>query len=90
MKKILKLLVIVGAVIVLLMGGSFYYFAPHPPKEAALIQNFQDHRAAFEKLRDMLQADAHLRRVAGWGVEINEPFFLGMPSDDIFPKARYQ
>jgi hypothetical protein len=45
-----------------------------PPKEAKLLQNFNEHRAAFEQLRDMLLADEHLRRVAGWGVDASKPF----------------
>lgn len=71
-------------------GGCIYYFAPRPPKEAKLIHNFNEHRIAFEQLRDMLQADTNLSRVASWGVETRKPFFLGYPSEENFPKDRFE
>jgi hypothetical protein len=37
----------------------------------------------------MLQADGQLRRVAGWGVETRQPFYLGDISGSTFPKDRY-
>jgi len=54
-----------------------------------MIQNFNEHRAAFEQLRDMLKADEHLRRVANWGVETTKPLFLGYPSAGNFPIDRF-
>jgi hypothetical protein len=89
MKKIIKRLAIVFIFLVVVMGGCVFCFAPRPPKEAKLIQNFNEHRAAFEQLRDMLQADEHLRRVASWGVETTKPFFLGYPSERNFPTDRF-
>jgi hypothetical protein len=44
-----------------------YLGLPKPPKESKLLRDFNKNRAAFEQLRDMLEADAHLRRVANWG-----------------------
>jgi hypothetical protein len=70
-------------------GGCVYLLAPRPPKEATLIQNFNDHRITFEQLRDMLQADTNLSRVASWGVERRNPFFLGYPSEENFPTNRF-
>lgn len=67
-----------------------YLAMPKPPKESKLLQNFYANRAAFEQLRDMLQADPHLRRVASWGVETTEPLFLGYPSPNVFPIDRYK
>jgi hypothetical protein len=72
------------------MGGCIYCFAPSPPKEAKLIQNFNEHRITFEQLRDMLQADTNLSRVASWGVETRKPFFLGYPSEKNFPTNRFK
>ena|ERR1035437_2540795 len=88
-KKIIKLLAIAFLFVVVGIGGCVYCFAPRPPKEAKLIKNFNDHRAAFEELRDMLQADGHLLRVASWGVETTKPFFLGYPSEGNFPTDRF-
>ena len=70
-------------------GALIYLTMPRPPKEAALLKNFYANRAVFEELRDMLLADKDLRRVAGWGVDIKKPFFLGYPSKDVFPTDRY-
>jgi hypothetical protein len=60
-----------------------------PPKETFLIKNFNEHRAAFEQLRDMLLADTNLSRLAEWGVETYKPFFLGYPSEQNFPTDRF-
>jgi len=44
-----------------------------------MIQQFNEHQAAFEQLRDMLQSDANLRRIADWGMETEKPVFPGYP-----------
>jgi hypothetical protein len=88
-KKTIKRLAIAFLFIVVAFGGCVYYFAPRPPKEAKLIQNFNECRADFEQLRDMLKADTNLTRVASWGIETRKPFFLGKPSEQIFPIDRY-
>jgi hypothetical protein len=89
LKKIIKILAIVFLFFVVAFGGCAYFFAPRPPKETKLIQNFNDHRATFEQLRDMLQADTNLTRVASWGVETRKPVFLGYPPGGNFPVDRY-
>src|SRR5208283_3789079 len=61
-----------------------------PPKEAKLIQNFNEHRATFEQLRDMLLADTNLSRVSSRYVETYKPFFLGYPSEQNFPTDRFK
>jgi hypothetical protein len=88
-KKIFKWLAIAFLFVIVSFGGCIYYFAPRPPKEAKLIQNFNEHRTVFEQLRDMLQADTNLVRVTSWGVETRKPFFLGYPSDGNFPTDRF-
>jgi len=88
-KKVFKWLAIAFLFVIVAFGGCIYYFAPRPPKEAALIQNFNEHRIAFEQLRDMLQADTNLSRVASWGVETRQPLFLGYPSEENFPTNRF-
>ena len=88
-KKTFKRLTIGLLFVVLAIGGCIYFLAPRPPKEAKLIQNFNEHRIAFEQLRDMLQADTNLSRVASWGVETQKPFFLGYPSEKYFPMKRF-
>jgi hypothetical protein len=60
-----------------------------PPKEERLLQNFQQHRAAFEQLRDMLNEDINLSRVGTWGIDRRHPFFLGYPTENEFPKDRF-
>jgi hypothetical protein len=58
-----------------------------PPKEAKLIQNFYAHRASFESLRDMLQADQQLHRLADWGVDTDKG--ISRPPAGNFPIDRY-
>lgn len=68
MKKITKFAGL-ACVIFLTFLVSFIFFAiPRPPKESKIIRNFNQHRAEFEKLRDMLQADTNVSVVAKWGV----------------------
>jgi hypothetical protein len=88
-KKIFKRPTIAILIFVLVLGGCVYWFTPRPPSEAKLIQNFNEHRADFENLRDMLQADTNLTRVASWGVETRNPVFLGIPTGENFPVERY-
>jgi len=58
-----------------------------PPKEVKLIQDFNEHRAAFEQLRDMLLADEQILRVANWGVETRKG--IRVPPEGNFPLNRY-
>jgi hypothetical protein len=88
-KKTIKFLAVAFLCAVLAFGGCAYFFAPHPPKEAKLVQNFNEHRATFEKLRGMLQADTNLTRIASWGVETRNPVFLGSPPGGNFPTERF-
>ena len=87
-RRVIALLVLFAGFGGLLLLG--FLAMPKPPKESELIQNFQKNRAAFEQLRDMLQADGNLRRVANWGVEISQPFYLGDASGSSFPVERYR
>jgi hypothetical protein len=59
-----------------------------PPREGKLIENFNAHRAAYERLRDMLQADDQLLRVASWGVETTKSG-INVPPEGDFPIGRY-
>jgi hypothetical protein len=61
-----------------------FIYSNRLPRETKLIQNFFVHRAAFEQLRNMLEADTQLRRLADWGVETDKGIFpkgSGFPSD---------
>jgi len=59
-----------------------------PRREEKLIENFYAHRAAFEHLRDMLQEDEQLLRVASWGVETTKSG-INIPPEGNFPIGRY-
>jgi hypothetical protein len=63
--------------------------ANKPPAEGELISNFQTHRATYERLRDMLEADKQLLRVATWGVETTESVGIRIPPEGGFPVGRY-
>jgi hypothetical protein len=67
----------------------FVFPKSKPPKESNLIENFYAHRAAYERLRDMLLADDQLLRVAGWGVETTKPVGIYKPPEGGFPVNRY-
>jgi hypothetical protein len=60
-----------------------------PPGEAKLIQGFRAHRAQFERLRDMLQADSQLVRLAAWGVQTTNSVLPCLPPKGSFPVSRY-
>lgn len=68
---------------------AYFYFAGRPPKEAKLIPDFQAHRPAYEKLREMLHTDKQLRRLADWGVETTTSPVPQKPPEGDFPLARY-
>jgi hypothetical protein len=73
----------------LLFGAFVLWFVVFkgPPKEAKLVQDFRTHRESFERLRDMLESDTHIRRLADWGVETDKGMFK--PPAGNFPVDRY-
>lgn len=86
--KILRIIVcccVAGAVAIAL----YFVGSARPPKEAKLIQIFQDHRAEFERLREMLQADTQVVRLASWGVETTDSVVPRIPPEGTFPVDRY-
>lgn len=85
----LKKLVLALFLLFALLAGLFMWFtySHRPPREANLTRNFQAHRASFELLRDMLQTDTNLSRLANWGVQTDKGFF--MPPAGNFPVERY-
>jgi hypothetical protein len=64
---------------------------PHksPPKEKQVIQDFYAHRAAYERLRNMLLEDKGLVQVGSWGVETTSPIGMSKPPPGNFPLDRY-
>ena len=83
----------IGLSLAVIFGCVLYYtfLMPHPPKESELLQNFYAHRAAYEKLRDMFQADGHVNRIASYGVAItNSGTRVAMKAQKAgFPIDRY-
>lgn len=59
-----------------------------PPSESKLVDNFRAHRAAYERLRDMLKEDQQLLRVGTWGVETIDGG-VSVPPKGGFPVDRY-
>jgi len=66
---------------------TYFLFSSSKPKEATLIQDFHAHRASFELLRDMLQADSQIHRLADWGVQTDKGIFK--PPEGDFPRERF-
>jgi hypothetical protein len=66
------------------------FFSMKPPKEKKLIENFQLHRAVYERLRDMLLQDAQVDEVhVGYGVKTTNSPTVREPSEVNFPVSRY-
>jgi len=60
-----------------------------PPREEKLIDNFNAHRSAYERLKAMLLADHELLRVADWGVETASPLGIHHPPEGGFSVDRF-
>lgn len=78
--------VLLGALVTFL-GVTLFFPHRSPPREEQVLRNFETHRAAFERLRDMLIEDKTLVRVADWGVETTKT--MGKPPAGDFPVNRY-
>src|SRR2546430_9895575 len=87
----MKRLGIIFLLIIVVLGGLFLYIRSgnRPPGEKELIESFYAHRTAYERLRDMLQADEQLSRVASWGVETTKSVGIHIPPEGDFPVDRY-
>lgn len=77
----------IGGVVALL---GYLSFTSRPPEEAKLLKSFYDRRAAYERLRDMLQADGQIESLAEWGVATTKSIVHHVPPEGDFPVERYQ
>ena len=85
-----KRLLFIFLPLVAISGCVFFFLPNNPPKENKVIENFNAHRAAYERLRDMLLADKEVLRVASWGVETTTSVGgSSIPPAGDFPVARY-
>ncbi len=81
--------VVVFAVVLSALYALIFYNIK-PPKETNLIANFHVHRAAYERLRDMLLADQNVRAVyVEFGVKTVSSGLPHEPSEVNFPVSRY-
>jgi hypothetical protein len=77
-------------VVALCAVWAFISFTMKPPAEKKLIENFQSHRAVYERLRDMILADQQVEAVyAGFGVKTPSSGLPRKPSEVNFPVQRY-
>jgi hypothetical protein len=90
-KRSAKILGVIVCCFVAGVVGVLLYLvsSTRPPKEAKLIQTFQAHRAEFDRLREMLQADVQVVRLATWGVVTTNSVIPRVPPEGTFPVARY-
>ncbi len=90
-RDLLKLLGLSTLICIALAFGLFAFLFPHssPPKETQVIQNFYSHRAAYERLRDMLTEDKKLVRLADWGVQTTTSMRTRERPTGDFPPDRY-
>ncbi len=61
-----------------------------PPKEDTFLRNFQANRRAFERLRDLLRADAHVSTITARGVMTHDAHDYQLPPQGNFPAERFQ
>jgi hypothetical protein len=80
---------VVLCVLVVVLGVALFFPHRSPPREAQVIGNFEAHRAAFERLRDMLVEDKDLVRVADRGVLTTKTIASRKPPAADFPLNRY-
>ena len=59
------------------------------PSDQALIAKFKSNKTAYVRLRDMLQKDENLSRLAKWGVALNDRGGTSKPPNSTFPLDRY-
>jgi hypothetical protein len=59
------------------------------PSDQALIAKFRSNKAVYVRLRDMLQKDENLVRLANWGVELKHPKGTSKPPISTFPLDQY-
>ena len=92
LSRVRQIAIIILSCILVFYGSLFFYVLADvlrlPPKESKLIQNFHAHRAAFERLRDMLVADQQLIRLASWGVETTNNVVPTIPPEGELPCLR--
>ena len=81
------------AVLVIIVALSalplYFHVVSQPPKESTTITNFHKHRAAYDKLREMLLSDSNLVRVADWGVQTADSPVAHVPPEGNFSADRY-
>jgi hypothetical protein len=77
---------IVAALVLLLFISNI---SSRPPKESKVIEDFYNHRAAFDQLRNMLLADKDLTDVADWGVRTVDSPISQMPPEGGVSVSRY-
>jgi hypothetical protein len=61
----------------------------HPPKETKLIEGFYKHKPRYEQLRNMLQTDTKVSRVAPWGIETTDSVGVSTPPQGGMSLNRY-
>ncbi len=91
-RTILKTGIILLGLLVGAVGAlwAFMSFSMKPPQEKKLIENFQAHHAAYERVRDMLLADQQVKAVyTGAGVETTISGLPHKPAEVSFPISRY-
>jgi hypothetical protein len=82
--------VVVAVVFIVLSVTAFVFFNSRPPREGKLLKNFEDHRIAYARLRDMFLQDEQVIAVyTRFGVETNRSGLPRPPSEVNFPDSRY-
>jgi len=90
--KLFGIAVLLSVLICVVLAAAFFLIVfPHksPPNEQQVIQNFNAHRADFERLHSMLVEDKNLIRLAKWGVQTSKAMGTSENPTADFPTERY-
>lgn len=79
-----KIPAIAAGLLILLSGCS------KPPSDEQLVRRFEDHRAVYERLRDLLLADTNLKGVAPFGVQMADSPIYVTPPTPLVSSAKFQ
>jgi hypothetical protein len=60
------------------------------PSDQELVRRFEDHRAAYDRLRDLLVGDANLRDVGTSGVQMTNSTVHVVPPTPLASGTKYQ
>jgi hypothetical protein len=90
MKTVKRLILIFFGLGLSLIVLLFLVFGRSRPSDAELVQSFNQHRATYEELKRMFEADVQLDGVAPYGLRSTNRVLWASPSEAGISKERFQ